>query len=236
MLGIDFKHDSKNTGVALQIGDKISVSVKGANYEYAISQADINAINGTVGDTLTNPQNYNAVALRMANGLAGAINAATATNSANVDLSSITSTATGANLVVSPNQQGDDLAITGMGAVIISQAEVLPTATTFNFSLSDPVRTLKAGDEIEIDRNGAMVTFTYNGGGATGFTSWNDLATTIANHSWFQSATVAGNTMTVTAAIEDVNTQPHFRVRQTQTDDAGSVSYTHLTLPTPPYV
>ena len=70
LLSIDFKHDTKSTGVGLRVGDKISVNISGANYEYSISQADINAINGTVGDTLSNPQNYNAAALRMANGLA----------------------------------------------------------------------------------------------------------------------------------------------------------------------
>ena len=230
LVSIDFKHDTKNTGVALKVGDKISVTINGGNYEYAATQADLNAINGTlVGDTLSNPQNYGAAALRMANGLAGVINAASATNNANVNQAlPVLNTLNGASFQVRSTERGNDLAIAGTGAVTISQAEVLPTATTFNFSLSDPARTLKTGDRIQIDRDGSMVTFNYNGGGATGFTSWNDLATKMGNHSWFQSATVAGNTMTVTAAVEDINVQPNFRVRQIQTDDAGSV----LTSPT----
>ena len=228
LVSIDFKHDTKNTGVALKVGDKISVNINGGNYEYAATQADLNAINGTVGDTLSNPQNYGAAALRMANGLAGVINAASATNSANVDLATVANTLNGASFQVRSTERGNDLAIAGTGSVTISQAEVLPTATTFNFSLSDPARTLKTGDRIQIDKDGSMVTFNYNGGGATGFTSWNDLATKIGSHAWFQSATVAGNTMTVTAAVEDINVQPNFRVRQIQTDDAGSV----LTTPT----
>jgi len=198
LVTIDFKHDSKNTGVALGVGDKISVSINGLEYDYAISQADINIINGTVGDALTNPQNYVTTALTMANGLAGAINAATATNKANA--TSVTNTANGASLVIRSTVRGDDLAIAGSGVVTVSQDEVVPTATTFNFSLSDPGRTLKTGDRIRIEKDGGgAAVFNYNGAGATGFTSWNDLATKIGNHSWFQSATIAGNTMTVTA-------------------------------------
>ena len=228
LVSIDFKHDTKNTGVALKVGDKISVNINGENYEYSATQSDLNAINGTVGDILSNPHNYGTAALRMANGLAGVINAATATNFANVDFATVANTLNGASFQVRSTERGNDLAIAGTGSVTISQAEVLPTATTFNFSLSDPARTLKIGDRIQIDKDGSMVTFNYNGGGATGFTSWNDLASKIGNHYWFQSVTVAGNTMTITAALEDINVQPNFRVRQIQTDDAGSV----LTNPT----
>ena len=227
LVSIDFKHDTKNTGIALKVNDTVSVDINGATYTYRVDQTDIDTINGSLGDTTSNPQNYGAAALRVATGLAGAINTATGTNKAWADLADVQNTADGASLMVRSTERGNDLAIAGTGAVSINQAEVLPTATSFQFSLSDPARTLRAGDQFQIEKDGVgVLTFNYDlAAGVTNFSSWNDLATKLQSHpdGWFQTATVAGNTMTVTAAQEDLNVQPNFRARQLQTDDAGSL-------------
>ena len=223
LITIDFKHDTKNTGIALQLGDKVGVTINGSNYEYSVTQADINATNFTTGDTRTNPQNFQQAAIQMANGLVGVINTDSAINKAYANPGEVQASGDGATFMVRSTERGNDLAITGTGSVTIAQAEVLPTPTTFEFS-QNTARTLRSGDEIQIDKEGTVVNFQYNAGSAaTSFSSWNDLATKIQNHAWFDTATVTGNKISVTAVLEDLNEQPNFKVRQLQTDDAGSL-------------
>ena len=81
--------------------------------------------------------------------------------------------------MVRSTERGNDLAIAGTGAVSINQAEVLPTPSSFQFSLSDPARTLRAGDQVQIEKDGVgVLTFNYDlAAGVTNFSSLNDLQT-----------------------------------------------------------
>ena len=118
--------------------------------------------------------------------------------------------------------------LAGTGAISINQNEVVPTATTFNFSLSDPSRALRTGDRVQIQRTNANgstsnQTFTYNQADRWASRAGMIFLLKLETIRRFQSASITGNTMTVTANIEDVAVQPQFRVRQLQNDDSGSV-------------
>ena len=224
-ITLDFRHDGgKATGIALKVNDEVSVEVDGTTYRYRATATDVQNVGGNSTTALSDPEQYQNAAFIMAAGLRDAINA----SAPNVSADNATINGNGASLRIRSTVRGDSMNLAGTGAISINQNEVVPTATTFNFSLSDPSRTLRTNDRVQIQRtnaNGSVnnVTFNYNGGGPTGFTSWNDLATKIGNYSWFQSASITGNTMTVTANVEDVAVQPQFRARQLQNDDSGSV-------------